>query len=62
MLIGLYLAISGKASGLADPDRILVIALAYVFGGGLGSYLISLVCGFAADIEGQSESKWSLQR
>jgi hypothetical protein len=38
---------------IVDPDRILAIDLAFVFGGGLGMFLISFVCGFAADIENQ---------
>jgi hypothetical protein len=55
MLVGLYIAITGHIPGMsaADPDRILAIDLAIVFGGGLGMFLISLVCGFAADIEDQ---------
>ncbi len=56
MLIGLYIAITGNIPGVSivDPDRILAIDLIFVFGGGLGMFLISFVCGFAADIENQS--------
>jgi len=55
LLIGLYIAITGNFPGMggADPDRILAIDLTLVFGGGLGMFLISFVCGFAADIEAQ---------
>jgi hypothetical protein len=53
MLVGLYIAITGYIPGLqgADPDTVLAIDLAVVFGGGLGMFLVSFVCGFAADIE-----------
>ena len=52
MLIGLYIAITGHVPGVSanDPDLILAIDLAFVFGGGWGMFLISFVCGFAADI------------
>jgi hypothetical protein len=53
MMIGLYIAITGHVPGLSggDADKILAIDLGFVFGGGLGMFLISFVCGFAADIE-----------
>jgi hypothetical protein len=53
MLVGLYIAITGHIPGMnaATPDLILAIDLAIVFGGGLGMFLVSLVCGFAADIQ-----------
>jgi hypothetical protein len=56
MLIGLYIAITGNIPGNStmDPDVILAIDLSFVFGGGLGMFLISLVSGFAADIENNS--------
>lgn len=53
MMIGLYIAITGHipfGSNL-HPDTVLAICLGFVFGGGLGMFLISFVCGFAADIE-----------
>jgi hypothetical protein len=55
MLLGLYIAISGNIPGKTtmDPDIILAIDLAIVFGGGLGMFLLSIVSGFAADIENQ---------
>jgi hypothetical protein len=59
MLIGLYIAITGIIPGISsiDPDLILIIDLIIVFVGGLGMFLISLVCGFAADIDSQSNLK-----
>jgi len=53
MLIGLYIAITGNIPGMGadDPDRILVIDLSFVFGGGLGMFLVSFVSGFADDIQ-----------
>jgi hypothetical protein len=53
MLVGLYIAITGHIPGVSadNPDLILAIDLAVVFGGGWGMFLISFVCGFAADIE-----------
>lgn len=56
MLIGLYIAITGHIPGISpdDPDLILAIDLAIVFGGGLGMFLVSFVCGFAADILAQT--------
>jgi hypothetical protein len=53
MLVGLYVAVTGHIPGMsaADPDRILAIDLSIVFGGGLGMFLVSFVCGFADDIQ-----------
>ena len=53
MLVGLYIAITGHIPGLNldDPNRILAIDLALVFGGGLAMFLVSLISGFADDIE-----------
>ena len=53
MLVGLYIAIAGNIPGVSviDPDRILTIDLTIVFGGGLGMFLVSFVCGFADDIQ-----------
>ncbi len=53
MLIGLYIAITGHIPGMGadDPNRILAIDLSFVFGGGLGMFLVSFVCGFADDIQ-----------
>jgi hypothetical protein len=55
MLVGLYVSITGHIPGSSglDPDVILAIDLTIVFGGGLGMFLLSFVCGFAADIERQ---------
>ena len=53
MLVGLYIAIAGNIPGVSviDPDCILTIDLTIVFGGGLGMFLVSFVCGFADDIQ-----------
>lgn len=53
MLIGLYIAITGHIPGVSpdDPNRILAIDLTFVFGGGLGMFLVSFVSGFADDIQ-----------
>ena len=53
MLIGLYIAITGNIpwSDISDPERILNICWAFVFGGGWGMFMLSFVCGFAADVE-----------
>jgi hypothetical protein len=52
-LIGLSIAITGTVPGVDanDPERILAICWAFVFGGGWGMFLITILCGFAADIE-----------
>jgi hypothetical protein len=49
--IGLAIAIFGWVPGVSDPEQILAICWAFVFGGGLGLFLVSAVAGFAADIE-----------
>jgi hypothetical protein len=53
MLIGLYIAITGNIpwADVTDPERILNICWAFVFGGGWGMFMLSFICGFAADIE-----------
>jgi hypothetical protein len=53
MMIGLYIAITGNIpwSDTSDPERILNICWAFVFGGGWGMFMLSFVCGFSADIE-----------
>jgi hypothetical protein len=52
MLLGLFIAITGVVPGLRlqDPDTILAIDLAIVFGGGLGMFLLSFLSGFADDL------------
>jgi len=52
LLVGLFVAITGYIPGFAasDADKILIIDLAIVFGGGLGMFLVSFICGFAYDI------------
>ena len=53
MLMGLYIAITGNIpwSDISDPERILNICWAFVFGGGWGMFILSFVFGFSADIE-----------
>jgi hypothetical protein len=49
-LIGLYIAITGYVPGQSDPEVIINICWAFIFIGGLGLYLLTIVSGFAADI------------
>lgn len=49
-LIGLFIAITGYVPGQSDPEVIINICWAFIFIGGLGLYLLTFVCGFAADI------------
>jgi len=53
LLIGLSIAITGFVPGvdIKDSERILGICWSFVFGGGWGMFLISIVCGFADDIQ-----------
>ena len=53
LLIGLFIAITGFVPGESDSERILGICWAFVFGGGLGMYLLTFVAGFAYDIQKQ---------
>lgn len=57
MLIGLYIAIRGDFPGLMieNPNRLLEVFLTFVFGGGLGMFLISFISGFADDIQRNQE-------
>ena len=48
-LIGLEIAIWGFVPGMHDFEQILAICWAFVFGGGLGGLLVSVVAGFARD-------------
>jgi hypothetical protein len=48
-LIGLVIAIWGFVPGIDDPEQILAICWAFVFGGGWGGLWVSLVAGFARD-------------
>ena len=52
-LIGLSIAITGYVPGVNsnDSERILAICWAFVFGGGWGLFLITIVSGFADDIQ-----------
>lgn len=53
VLMGIYIAITGQIPGVdpSEVERILSIDWFFIFGGGLGMFLLSIVCGFAADIE-----------
>jgi hypothetical protein len=55
-LIGLSISISGYIPGVSDPEKILSICWSFVFGGGLGMLLISMVAGFAYDLETNKQS------
>jgi hypothetical protein len=50
-LIGLFIAVTGYLPGESDPERILNICWTFIFGGGLGMFLLSFVAGFAHDIQ-----------
>lgn len=52
-LIGLYIAITGYVPGVnpSNAERILAICWAFVFGGGWGLFLVSIISGFAHDIQ-----------
>jgi len=54
-LIGLFIAITGYVPGVRDDERILAICWSFIFGGGLGMYLLTFVAGFANDIQKQIE-------
>jgi hypothetical protein len=56
-LIGLFIAITGYVPGQSDPEIILTIDWALIFGGGLGFYLLTFVAGFAADIDSAANRK-----
>jgi hypothetical protein len=52
-LIGLEIAIFGYVPGVSksDPELILKICWSFVFGSGLGMFLVTFVAGFAYDIQ-----------
>jgi hypothetical protein len=50
-LIGLFIGITGYVPGVTDDESILAVCWAFVFGGGLGFYLLSFIAGFAHDVE-----------
>jgi hypothetical protein len=56
LLIGLSISITGYVPGASDPEQILSICWAFVFGGGLGVLLLSMVAGFACDLGSHSQS------
>jgi hypothetical protein len=49
-LIGLFIAITGYVPGVTADETILAVCWAFIFGGGLGLYLLSFAGGFAADM------------
>jgi hypothetical protein len=55
LLIGLFIAITGYVPGESDDERILAVCWSFVFGGGLGMYLLTFVAGFAHDVQQQDE-------
>jgi hypothetical protein len=59
-LIGLFIAITGYIPGVSDDERILAICWAFIFGGGLGMYLLTFVAGFASDILKKIETSESI--
>jgi len=55
-LIGLSISITGYVPGVSDPEQILSICWSFVFGGGLGMLLLSMVAGFAYDLGSNEQS------
>ncbi len=54
-LIGLFVAITGYVPGVTNDESILAVCWAFIFGGGLGLYLLTFVSGFAADIQNNTQ-------
>lgn len=54
-LIGLFIAITGYVPGVSEDERILVVCWSFVFGGGLGGYLLTFLAGFSHDIQIQEK-------
>jgi hypothetical protein len=50
-LIGLFIAITGLVPGVQDDERIFAICWSFVFGGGLGMFLLTILAGFANDLQ-----------
>ncbi len=55
LLIGIFIAITGYIPGVTDDERILAICWLFIFGGGLGMFLLSYVAGFAKDLQTRIE-------
>lgn len=49
--IGLAIAIFGYIPNISDPEIIINICWAFIFGGGLGMFLLAFIAGFAHDIQ-----------
>jgi hypothetical protein len=49
--IGLVIAIVGYIPNISDPEIIINICWAFIFGGGLGMFLLAFIAGFAHDIQ-----------
>ena len=50
-LIGIFIAITGYVPGVLNDERILAICWSFVFGGGLGMFLLTFLAGFANDLQ-----------
>jgi hypothetical protein len=50
-VIGLLIAIFGYVPGMSDPERVINVCWAFIFGGGWAVFLLTFVAGFAHDIE-----------
>ena len=57
-LIGLFIAITGICPGRWTDERILAICWSFIFGGGLGMYLLHFLAGFANDIQKPHGKGW----
>lgn len=55
-MIGLFIAITGYVPGVTNDEHILAVCWSFVFGGGLGKYLLTFVSGFAHDIQERVET------
>lgn len=61
-LIGLFIAITGYVPTISDPEVILNICWAFIFIGGLGMYVLTLVSGFAHDASESVEASTGFTR
>lgn len=52
-LIGLFIAVTGYVPGERDSELILNICWSFIFGGGLGMFLLTFIAGSAYDIQAQ---------
>lgn len=56
-VIGLAVAVFGYVPNVSDPETVLNICWAFIFGGGLGMFLLAFVAGFAHDVQEVADSQ-----